>query len=69
MFGLNKLSVNSQGTGSGGGFVASTLTADVLDTDANSFTVGNVVKNPVRINFLVAADVKDSDGNDFTVFT
>jgi hypothetical protein len=69
MFGLNKLSVNSQGTGSGGVFLASTLTEAVLDSDANSFTVGNVVKNSVRINFLVAADVKNSDADDFTVFT
>jgi hypothetical protein len=68
MFGLNKLNVNIQGTSSGGGFVASTLTEAVLDSDANSFTVGNVVKNSVRTNFLVIADVKDSDGNNFTVF-
>ena len=69
MFGLNVLKINIQGTSSSGGFVAGTLTGTALDSDANSFTVGNVVKNSVRTNFLVIADVKDSDGNDFTVFT
>ena len=68
MFGLNKLNVNIQGTSSGGGFIASTLSESVVASDAGAFTVGNVVKNSVRTNFLVAADAKDSDGNDFTVF-
>lgn len=68
MFGLNKLNVNIQGSSSGGGFVAGTLTEAVLAADADSFTVSNVVKNSVRINFLVAADVKNSSATDFTVF-
>ena len=59
-----RLGVNTGGQGSGGG-----LTAIVLDSDINPFTVTNRVYNSGTNSFVVAADVKDSDGNDFTIFT
>jgi hypothetical protein len=56
----------SQQAGSG---AAGLLTATVLDSDGNSFTVNQRVYNSGTNSFIVAADVKDSDGNDFTIFT
>jgi hypothetical protein len=57
---------NQSGNGGSGG---GPLTAAVLDSDANSFTVTNQVYNSVTNSFIVSADVKDSDGNDFTIFS
>ncbi len=64
MFGLNVLKINIQGISSSGGY----KTEYVLASDLDPFTVSNVVKNSVTINFLVAARVKNSVAADFTVF-
>jgi hypothetical protein len=45
------------------------LTTDVLDSDANSFTVTNRIFNSGNALFIVSGTVKDSDGNNFIVFT
>jgi hypothetical protein len=56
---------NQSGNGGGGG----NLTAIVLDSDANPFTVTNQVFNSGTNTFLVDADVKNSAGTDFTIFS
>jgi len=58
---------SSQQVGGGGG--AGLLTANVLDSDANSFTVTQRAYNSGSVPFIVDADVLDSDGNPFTIFT
>ena len=57
---------NQSGNGGSGG---GPLTAAVLDSDANSFTVTNQVYNSVTNLFIVNADVKNSAGTDFTIFS
>ena len=57
------------GVNTNGGCAVGGLTAIVLDSYGNPFTVTNRVYYSGTNSFVVLADVKETDANDFTIFT